>query len=376
MNNVASLHEEIVLVGHPFVPIGMGELLRSTARSLQAVREKIRVLDVYGSTKPDPSLGAEFGSLLTDRVGNGLNIFCINGDEIDPVLEHLGVRAEGGKRIIYPAWELSKYPDEWARKVETFDGIWALSKFTRDSIAKSVSKPVAHVPLAIHPQVPPRLGRQAFGIPEDSYTFMFLFDYTSYIERKNPLAVIEAFKVLLAERPMANVRLIMKTNHSDANPDARTRLVHELEKLRDRVVLLDYTMKDAELKALYSCCDAFVSLHRSEGFGLALAEAMFFGKPVISTNFGGNTDFMTDETAFLVGYELIPVAEDAYPHAAGQVWAEADVRQAADHMVRLVDDPAIGLAKGKAASRHVRIYFSRNATGLRYQKQMEDTVLF
>lgn len=371
MNNVTAPQEEIVLVGHPFIPIGMGELLRSTARSFRAVRGKIRVLDVYGSTEPDPSLAAEFGPLLTDRVGKGVNIFCINGDEVDPILKHLGDRAEGGKRIIYPAWELSKYPDEWARKLDRFDGIWALSKFTCDSIAKSVSKPVAHVPLAIHPQVPPPLGRRAFGIPEDCYTFMFFFDFTSYFERKNPMAVLEAFKILLAERPSANIRLIMKTNHSNANPDPRTRLLHELETFRDQVVLLDYTMKDTEIKALHSCCDAFVSLHRSEGFGMGLAEAMFFGKAVIGTNYSGNTDFMTDETAFLVDYELIPVAEDAYPHAAGQVWADADVRQAADHMVRLVDDPAIGRAKGKAASRHVRVNFNRDATGLRYQIQID-----
>ena len=315
MSNAHAPDEEIVLVGHPFIPIGMGELLRSTARSLQSVCAKIRVLDVYGSTERDPSLAAEFAPLLKDRVGKGANIFCINGDEVDPVLEHLGVRAEGGKRIIYPAWELSKYPDEWARKLERFDGIWALSKFTRDSIAKSVSKPVAYVPLAIHPQVPLPLGRRAFGIPEDCYAFMFSFDFTSYFERKNPLAVLEAFKILLAERPMANVRLIVKTHHSNANPDARNQLLHELETFRDRVVLLDYTMKDAEIKALHSCCDAFVSLHRSEGFGMGMAEAMYFGKPVIGTNYGGNTDFMTDETAFLVSYELIPVAEDGYPHA-------------------------------------------------------------
>jgi glycosyltransferase involved in cell wall biosynthesis len=365
--------EPTVLVGHPFAPIGMGEHLRSTFRALRAAHVPVRVLDVYGFANPDPNLAAELTPFLTDRVGHGTGVFCVNGDEVEPVLAHLGRRTQGGRRIAYPAWELSNYPAVWARQLERFDEVWAASAFTRGSIARSISVPVHHLPLAIEPRLRQPLGRRAFGIPEASYVFLFFFDLTSFIERKNPFAALEAFQRVLRARPGRDLRFVVKLNSSHTRPEDRQRFLNFLRPFGDHVILLDRIMSDAEVKALHLCCDAFVSLHRCEGYGFGLAEAMSFRRPVVATGYSGNLDFMNADTAFLLDYRLVPVPDGAYPHAAGQVWAEPDVQQAAEIMTRLADDPAMGRAVGEAASRRIRTHFSHRAAGLRYAARLAAT---
>ena len=129
-------------------------------------------------------------------------------------------------------------------------------------------------------------------------------------------------------------------------------------------------MPEVKVHNLIRCCDAFVSLHRSEGYGLGLAEAMYLGLPVIGTGYSGNMDFMTQENSILIGYRLVPVPPDAYPHAEDQHWAEPDLDEATAHMIGLVDDPAVGRALGARGSRSVRIGFSYRAVGLRYAQRL------
>jgi len=356
----------IVIVGHPFAPIGMGQHLRSAFRALRAAELPVEILDVYGIPNTDADLRAEFTPFLTDRVGSGVGIFCINGDEVDPILRHLGERAGHGGRIIYPMWELPRYPSEWARELERFDEVWAASAYTQASFASSVSIPVRRLPLATQPTFTQPLGRRSFGIPEDCYAFLLFCDLQSYIERKNPYAAIEAFRRVLEERPGLNTRLVIKINGSQTRPEQARKFTDRLESFADRVVVLDRTMTDAEIKALHVCCDAFVSLHRCEGYGFGMAEAMYFGKPTLATGYSGNVDFMLPGVAHRLDFKLIPVPEGAYPHAAGQVWADADVEQAAGVMIELAENPEAGRALGAAASRHMRTHFSYRATGLRY----------
>ena len=365
-----SANAPVVLVGHPFAPIGVGQVLRSAFRALRAAHVPVMIVDAYGRPDQDPHLAAEFGQFVTDRVGDGIGIFCMNGDEVARVFEHMGARAEGPYRIVIPMWELANYPAVWARQLERFDEVWAASAFIHGSVARSVSVPVHHLPLAIEPRLRQPFGRRAFGLPESSYLFLFAFDFTSFIQRKNPFAALDAFQRVLEARPAGDVRFVIKLNSSGARPNDRKQFLEFLGKFGDRVILLDRTLSDAEILALHLCCDAYVALHRSEGYGFGLAEAMFFKRPVLATAYSGNLDFMSADCSFLLDYRLVPVPDGAYPHAAGQVWAEPDVRQAAEIMVRLVDDPDLGRALGEAASRHIRTHFSHRAIGLRYAARL------
>ncbi|MGN6423667.1 MAG: glycosyltransferase family 4 protein [Asticcacaulis sp.] len=366
------------VVGHPFAPIGMGEHVRSLWRSLNEVGVNCVMVDVHGPwDEPDPMLISEFEGNTTSDLGTGINIFCINGDEIEPVLKKLKPRnafARGSYNIIYPAWELETFPDVWARQVERFNEAWGESRFVSESLAEAVNIPVTHLPLATEVRRRGLFSRRYFGMNESAYTFFFAFDFLSFLERKNPMAVIAAFAKLLEKRPFANVRLVIKTNNANSNPVLKAAFDKAISPIRTHVQQIDRTLSHLEMKALTWQCDAFVSLHRSEGYGFGIAEAMCLGKPVICTDYSGNMDFCTPETTLLVRHRVKRLAEGDYPHWHGQHWADADINVAARYMLALVDDPQKGVDIGRRAKRHMTANFSHLASGLRYTRRLDELI--
>jgi len=376
---MAGNRRELILVGHPFAPIGRGEDIRCAFRAFREVGVFPLVRDIYSlEPRSDPGIEAEIVGSLVDHLSPAINIFFINGDEVEQVLSHLRDElATTAYNIIYPQWELSVYPTEWADYLDRFDEIWAPSQFVFDSIRKAVSKPIFYMPLPVEVRLTSFLGRRYFGLPESSYLYLFFFDFRSYIERKNPFAVIEAFERVCAARPQEDVRLVIKLNRPTRSRKAardfqrfKTR-VNECESA-DRVIVIDRLFTDNEVKNLIRCCDCFVSLHRAEGFGRGMAEAMYLGRPVVATGYSGNLDFMNEANSCLVQYELTEVGEGQYPHAKGQVWAEPNIDDAVSHMVRLLDDRDWGRRLGQIASRHLRVHFSYRAIGLRYKQRLDE----
>lgn len=362
---------DICLIGHPFAPIGRGEDVRCSFRALRAAALRPGILDLYGHQCPDTDAEAEFGPFLSTRPGT-INIFHLNGDEVRLALETLNDSLpKHAYNIIYPAWELAKYPPEWAQQLDRFDEIWAPSSFIKNALLPAVQKPLLHMPLACEVALSGFRSRRYYGIPEAAYTFLFFFDFRSYATRKNPQAAIRAFAKLCQLRPSANTCLVIKVHGAEAAPDALAELQRNLAQWHGRVVLINQQMDDNDTKNLLRCCDCFVSLHRSEGFGRGLAEAMYLGKPVIATRYSGNLDFMDDSTAYLVEHALVPVQPGEYPHAEGQHWADADAEQAAGFMAALVDDPARGYAIGREASRAIRTRIGWRASGMRYRERIE-----
>lgn len=363
---------QVALVGHPFAPIGMGEHVRCVFRSLRSVGVAPGIVDIYGLNAPEPDAQEELGAHVA-KTTRALNVFHINGDEVELALATLAYRPgpANAYNIIYPAWELARYPEVWARELERFDEVWAPSRFIQDSIAPVVSRPIMHMPLACEVILSYFLGRRAFGIPDNTFAFLFFFDLRSYASRKNPDAVVAAFRNLLARRPYAECTLVLKVNGADVSPDLLANLRARLADLRDRVVLIDRTLTDNEVKNLVRCCDCFVSLHRSEGFGRGLAEAMYLGKPVICTGYSGNMDFTSADAALLVDYKLVPVGEGEYPHWHEQVWADPDVEQATAHMAKLLDEPTFARDVGRRAALRIRTQFGYRAAGGRYASRLQ-----
>lgn len=349
----------------------MGEHIRSTYRALRSVAIKPSIMDIYQLDAAEVTESTEFGDACTDQPGK-VNIFHINGDEVEQTIKHLSYhRPWSGYKIIYPAWELARYPAEWAAKLDTFDEIWAPSLFIQKAIEAACSKPVIHMPLACEVLLSSFISRRYFGIPEADFTFLFFFDIRSYPSRKNPLGVVDAFRRFLLLRPFAHTTLVLKVNGADQAPEIMEQLREEISNLSGHVTLLDRVMTDNEIKNLVRCCDCFVSLHRSEGYGRGIAEAMYLGKPVIATAYSGNLDFMTEDTSLGVRFELVAVKENEYPHWQDQVWADPDLDHAVSHMTRLVDDPSSGRELGQRASRHIRTNFDYRTVGLRYQDRLD-----
>lgn len=370
-------YQKPVLAGHPFAPIGVSENLRCSFRAFKSVGLTLSIRDIYSFEKQiDPEFEKELRGQLISELSSTINIFYINGDEVEQVFSHLGSNIPSDSyNIICPMWELSIYPQEWAGQLDRFDEIWAPSKFVFDSIKKTTSKSIFHIPLQVNVQLTSFLGRRFFLIPESSYIFLFFFDFRSFVERKNPLATIKAFQNVCEERPNEDIRLVIKLNRLPGSYEDRVQWLYEMVNkcpYGDRIIIIDRVFTDNEIKNLVRCCDCFVSLHRSEGFGRGMAEAMFLGKPVIATGYSGNLDFMNEENSCLVQYKLIDVQEGCYPHAKGQVWAEPDIENAAGHMLKLLDDRDYGRKMGQIASRHIRTYFGYRAIGMRYKERIDE----
>ena len=354
----------------------MGEHARSVFRALREAGGEAMLVDIYGPAEDcDRQLVSTYSDFLSPTLGGGVNLFCINGDEVElafSVLKNRNLQAKGSKNVIYPAWELSKYPDEWAKILDRFDEVWSPSGFIAEALKSATSSPVVHMPLACEVGTRGLYSRRHFGIPDSAYTFFFAFDFLSYMERKNPLAVLEAFEQAIEQRPTADIRLVLKLNNADRKPDAFRQFKQLYKPFRDRVVLIQNQLTDLEMKALMWNCDCFVSLHRSEGFGRGMSEAMALGKPVIATAYSGNLDFCDDQTAFLIPYELEPVGPGEYPHWQDQVWASADTAAAAEAMVRLIDDPMVGVEKGRHARARMLRDFSYLKRGADYLQRAEE----
>lgn len=364
------LDGEVTLVGHPFAPIGMGQHLRSTYRSLGHAGIRARVRDVYGRNKKESAALEELGPALDEQLGL-VNIFHINGDEVEEVLSCVN-RPNDSYNIVFPLWELSRYPVEWARQLDRFDEIWAPSLFVHEAIAAAAHRPVLHMPIACEVHLSSFLGRRYFGLPESPYLFLFSFDLRSYTSRKNPEAVIECFRRLKALRPGAAAALVIKMNGPDGATAEASRLSSLMAMTDGGVVLFNREMTDNEAKNLLRCSDCFVSLHRSEGYGLGLAESMYLGKPVIATAYSGNLDYMTAANSFLVKCDMVAVPQGAYPFWRDQVWAAPDLDEATSHMLRLVDDPDYGLAVGRRAGASIRATLNYDRVGLRYSERLDE----
>src|SRR5690606_28641529 len=228
--------------------------------------------------------------------------------------------------IAYWAWELREFPDAWVLNFAYFDEVWCPSDFARDAIAMASPLPVLTMPHAIAFARPSGDYRNHFGLPADKFLFLFVSDLNSYSARKNPHAVIAAFRASgLAGNGAA---LVIKVQNSADNPEDVAALQQAVRDLPG-TVLITGTLTREEIYQLESACDCFVSLHRSEGFGLAVAECMYLGKPVISTDWSATAEFVNATNGCPVRCNVVPIEKTHGPYVKGQLWAEPDIAHAA-----------------------------------------------
>jgi GT2 family glycosyltransferase/glycosyltransferase involved in cell wall biosynthesis len=309
---------------------GVGEGARTTLRSLEAAG----IPYVLNNFTDDGSLNRDTAyNRYTDHNPHRVNLLHIGADIFPEfVLLNGGDYFRDRYNIAYWAWELSRFPPEWESSLQYLDEIWVPSNFTLDAISRVAPIPVVRIPHSLPEKLPTVGGDRAqFGLPPEAYLFLFIFDYASHLERKNPLGLIKAFRRAFSRRD--NAFLILKSCHSEANPDMRRAVTEAAEGAN--IQIIDRVLSREEVNTLLHLADCFVSLHRSEGFGLPMAEAMTLEKPVVATGYSGNTDFMNQANSFLVKYRLTEIKEDHGPYKKGCVWADPDLDHAAEFL-RLV----------------------------------------
>lgn len=335
------------LGGYLSAETGMGEGGRGIARALAArgIPHALTNIELgVVARREDRSFGGADTNESYD-----INLLFVNADQVPHVARHLGHERFREKiNIGFWLWELEEFPAMWRSSFDYFHEIWTPSMFCLDAIAGASPIPVRRVGLPVGFEAGPELlehgvsGRTAFGLPEDRFLFLFVFDFLSYIERKNPRALLAAFR--RAFHAGEKVSLVLKTVNASFNAEAAAALRREAEGL-PVIFLDDYLGKD-DVHRLMAACDAYVSLHRSEGFGLTLAEAMFLGKPVIATGYSANMDFMEVGNSLPVRYRLVEVEDEAGPYRKGARWAEPDVEHAAEQMRAVFADPSLARALG------------------------------
>ena len=369
-----ALSPGVLLIGHPYGVLGIGENIRLSAAACSAGEVPFGIRSVYGEHGVHVAeIHKDF--LFMDKICRDgayrTNVFHLNADEMGNAQKLLGKDLFADRyNIGYWSWELSHFPEAWRPSLQLVDEVWAPSRFIEQAIADATSSPVIRMPLAVEFPEPAGIGREAFGLPEASFLFLFFFDFTSYVHRKNPQAVIRAFLQAFPDPSDTRVGLVVKMNGMGLRPKEYHAFLQSIDCEDPRLILLDKVLTDRETKALVKLCDCFLSLHRSEGFGRGLAEAMYLGKPVIATGYSGNLDFTNAQNACLVDYMLVPVKDEEYPFGTGQKWAEPDVEHAVWFMRRLIKDTQYAQTIGQHAAYFIKTYHSPSAVGAKYRSRL------
>jgi glycosyltransferase involved in cell wall biosynthesis len=338
----------INLIGYFRGEFSIGECARAFAKAALENGPRVSLVNFDGGVL-DRCGDHRFDKYLTVRPSYPVNLCFVNADQTPLLFDTLRPALKGRYNVGFWFWELEKFPAAWKGALQRVDEVWVSSAFVRNAVSGAAGeKPVRWIPYPIEVSLSRPYTRQEFGLDAAPFTFLFNFDYYSFVERKNPAALIAAFK--LAFPTDRGVSLVLKSSGEARAPDA-TAALRRLAGSDTRVVFLDASLDRESMWGLLSVADAYVSLHRSEGLGLGLAESMFLGKPVIGTAYSGNMDFMNNENSFLVDFRLVDVPEGAYPHSAGQKWAEPDIESAAHWMRKVRDDSelrTIRAARGQA----------------------------
>ena len=366
----------LALIGPVAKASGLGQAARlSLAVLRRAEAIEPTVLD-FGLDNPAPVGFAAPTTVQPYDKRRAVNLIHLNAESVPLVFafEQEDIFATS-YNVGYFFWELDAIPKCHGLALELLDEIWVASEYNREIYCRVTDKPVINVGMAVEPL--PSLAsvdRGAFGLARDSFVFLATFDSFSFIERKNPLGVVEAFKEafpLGTER----VQLVLKTQNRrrvfDAHQIALWNRIDRAARKDQRIVVINETLDYRDLLGLKSACDCYVSLHRSEGWGFGMIEAMQLGMPVIATAYSGNMEFCNAETAFLVGYDLVCVRDEEYIFVERDSrWAQPRLAEAAAHMREAASDSGQARDKGQAAAAFVKTYFGVDAIAQRYAARL------
>ena len=299
-----------------------------------------------------------------------INVIQANADSIGHVynLFRLG-HFDHAYTIAIWAWELSMLRPDWYPSFAACDEVWTLSDFNTAAVSAIAPVPVRTMNCVAAPAAPePRFDRAYFQLPSGTI-FLAAFDVGSSLDRKNPHAVVKAFVNAFEGRP--GLYLVLKLHSGQENPTQLNDLLR-LTRQHPQIIVRAGKLTDAEMRGLQACADCYVSAHRSEGFGLNIAECMLLGKPVIVTGYSGNMDFTTKDNSFLLSYGLTAIDKQSGPYLPGYLWAEPDQADLVKAMKRVADDPKEAQRRAAAGADTIRRKLSAEAVGTKIAARLDE----
>jgi glycosyltransferase involved in cell wall biosynthesis len=359
------------LTGYLGHTLGLGAAARGYVQALSAAGVPVSTVTVplhhlALPVKLSEAYGRHGFEDLVQHGGHGFEIVAVNADELPGFVERLGEDYFEGPRIGIWGWETNSIPPRWQRAFALVAEIWVYSRYMAQNIGAVAPVPVVALPPPVQrpaePAAPLRL-----GIPE-GFLFLFVFDYLSTVQRKNPVGLVEAFRRAFA--PGEGPRLLIKTINGPLRPLSEEEVLWAADG-REDIHVIDRSLSGDELNGLMAACDCYVSLHRAEGFGLTLAEAMAIGKPAIATGYSGNVDFMNERNSYLVDFTIGRVGPECEIYPPEGEWADPSVDHAAQLMREVYSDPREAARRGARAAQEIEQTLSPAATGAAMLRRLE-----
>ncbi|MSW96036.1 MAG: glycosyltransferase, partial [Actinobacteria bacterium] len=337
--------------------LGIGEIARRMVSALDAVGVPVAPVELHA---PNSRQGHPFAALDPDGPPLPVNLICVNADGVPDFARNVGERFfEDRHNVGLWWWETDAFPEEYDGAFAYVDEIWAGTSFVAQTLAAAAPVPVVHIPMPVI--VPPAQALEPGELEwPEGFTFLCVYDYNSAARRKNPVGAVRAFSAAFGEGE--GPVLVMKSINAERFPRDHAEVLAAADGRSDIVFLDDY-LEVTDRDRLMASCDCYVSLHRAEGLGLMIAEAMYLGKPVIATGYSGNMDYMTAANSLAVDFTLVPVGEGAPPYPPQGRWAEPDVAHAAQLMRRVFDEPQAAREIGARAAADLRAGHSLQVTG-------------
>lgn len=325
----------INLIGCIQAEIGLGQSCRLLANELEHIDINYSIMNF----KLDGELREEdhsFDYKIQEQLPYGINIFHVEPLDLVVAFDtYLDASIWRNRyNIAFWLWELEEFPKDWIKALTLVDEIWTPSEFASRSVKAVTDKPVYTIPYHVTAPIDEKYDRSYFGLPEDRFLFLAMYDTNSTMARKNPTGAVQAFIKAFSPQD-CRVGLVLKMN----NPRQQ-----DLEALQEsfgeysNIYYITEIMDKVVVNSLIASIDVFVSLHRAEGFGLVMAEAMLNGTPCIATNWSSNTEFMNEDVACMVDYSFTILEKETPPYDKGIRWADPNIDTAAEYMKRLADD--------------------------------------
>lgn len=357
------------LIGDIQAETGLGQSMRMLANAIMIGNVPFMVRQINASGIVE-HMEREWDYKIEKENKYGINIIHINNSIwADSYRKFSSIDLDYRYNIAFWLWELEEFPDEWIPCIDTVDEIWTPSEFISKSIRCKTNKPVLTMPYGIQISEENLLPRIYFNLPEDKFLFLVMYDFMSISDRKNPKGVLDAYKKAFAPTN-ENVGLVIKINHADDCTEV-SKLQKQLEEYPNIYYITDNLSRN-EVDSLIAAVDVLVSLHRAEGFGLPIAEAMYLGTAVIATNWSAPSEFTSDASACLVDYNLVNLDEDIGPYKKGNRWADANIDQAAQYMQNLFNDETFYNIKVENGKNYIKNCLSVEKISIKINKRIKE----
>ncbi len=378
-----SLHEQVApydatryahginLIGNIRSETGLGESMRILARILRENEIPFVIVNVDQWANADNNIH-DWDDYIVDEPQYDINLIHINADHWMHYYSQFPVEWLSYRyNVAYWLWELEKFPRRWLDCIKSVDAIWAPSQFICDCFAQYTDKPVRRIPYAIALQEPVEYDRSYFGLPEDVYLHLVMYDFRSISARKNPQAAVDAFCRAFSPA-MANekkIGLVLKINNAPSQ-QALDSLKKQLAGY-EHLYFVTENLSRSHVESLIADVDVLLSLHRSEGFGLPIAEAMYLGTPAVATNWSANAEFMDVYSACPVDGQFVEIRKQIGPYERGNRWMDADIDAAAAYLLHLHSDKSYYDKIRRGGREHIRKTLNYGYAGEIIKKEME-----